>query len=54
MVAIRQRRAWLRVVGATAAIVVGSISSASGGRSEAKQPEMHYMTKTYLFTIVPS
>jgi|tagenome__1003787_1003787.scaffolds.fasta_scaffold20978346_4 hypothetical protein len=54
MVATRETRAWLRVVGATTAIVVGSVVAASCGRSEAKQPEMHYFTKTYSFTIVPS
>ena len=54
MRATGRTRAWLRVVGATAAIVAGSIVAASCGRSEAKQREMYYITKTYSFTIVPS
>jgi hypothetical protein len=54
MVATRQTRAWLRVVGATAAIVAGSIVAASCGRSEAQQREMYRITKSYMFTIVPS
>ena len=54
MVATRRTREWLRVVGATAAITAVSILAVSCGRSEAQQREMHYMTKTYLFTIVPS
>ena len=54
MEATRQVRAWLRVVGATAAIVTVSVVAASCGRSEAKQREIHYISKTYSFTIVPS
>ena len=54
MVATRRTQAWLRVVGATAAIVAASVVAAGCGRSEAKQREIHYISKTYSFTIVPS
>ena len=54
MVATRRTRTWLRVVGATAAIVAGSLIAASCGRSEARQREIYYISKTYSFTIVPS
>jgi hypothetical protein len=54
MKATGQARAWLRAIGAATAILVGCVVAASCGRSEAKQWETHYITKTYSFTIVPS
>jgi len=47
-------RAWFRVAGLMSAIAAVCIGSASCGPSEAKQWEMHYISKSYLFTIVPS
>jgi hypothetical protein len=44
----------LRAAGSVAAILVGCIAAASCGRSEAKQYELHYISKTYSFTITPS
>src|SRR5690348_1818514 len=54
MVATGRTRSWLRVGGATAAVIAVSAVASSCGRSEAKQREMYYITKTYSFTIVPS
>ena len=45
------------IVGSLAAmsgIIVAVCAISSCGRSEARQPEIHYITKTYAFTIVPS
>ncbi|MFL5489016.1 MAG: hypothetical protein ACJ8AJ_11085, partial [Gemmatimonadaceae bacterium] len=50
----RRTRAWLRVVGNAAVIAGVCALTASCGRTEAKQREMHYITKTYSLTIVPS
>ena len=50
----RRTRAWWRVAGLASAIFAGCIVAASCGRSEARQHEMHYTTKNYSFTIVPS
>ena len=47
-------RARLRAVGSAAAILIGCIAATSCGRSEAKQREMHYITKTYSLWITPS
>ena len=50
----RSTRAWRRVGGITTVLFVSCALAAGCGRSEAKQREMHYITKTYSFTIVPS
>jgi hypothetical protein len=47
-------RAWLRAAGLLSAIAAVCIGAASCGPSEAKQWEMHYISKSYSFTIVPS
>jgi len=54
MGATRRTRAWLRASRTTVALLAGCVLAASCGRSEARQPEMHYITKTYSLTIVPS
>ena len=54
MGATRRTRAWLRAMGTTAALLAGCVLAASCGRSEAKQREIHYISKTYSFTIVPA
>ena len=53
MGATRQTRALTRVL-AMSGIIVAVCAISSCGRSEARQPEIHYITKTYAFTIVPS
>jgi hypothetical protein len=50
--ATRQRR-WTHLLGPSA-IIVGALAVASCDRSEAKQREMYYISKSYSFTIVPS
>lgn len=47
-------RAWFRTAGLVSAIVGVCIVSGSCGPSEARQREMHYISTSYSFTIVPS
>jgi hypothetical protein len=54
MGATRRTRVWIRAIGMCATVIAVCTVTASCGRSEAKQREMHYITKTYSFTIVPS
>ena len=48
------RRNWGRAAGVTAALLAACAIASGCGRSEAKQFEMHYITKNYTFTITPS
>jgi len=48
------RRSLGRATGVIAAIIAACVVASSCDRSEAKQPEMHYITKDYSFTITPS
>src|SRR5690348_4971549 len=47
-------RAWFRTAGLVGVVVGGCVVSASCGPSEARQREMHYISTSYSFTIVPS
>src|SRR5690242_19657776 len=51
---MRGTRASYPAVGMLTAIVAVSIVAASCGPSEAKQRELHYISKSYTYTIVPS
>ena len=52
--AIGRSGAWVRASATIAVVLIGCIITVSCDRSEAKQREMHYITKSYSFTIVPS
>jgi hypothetical protein len=54
MGATRRTGAGMRAFATSAAILTACVVSASCGRSEARQREMYYFTKTYSFTIIPS
>ena len=46
-------RAGWRVVAAVLATLAAGTAGAACGRSEARQPEMHYISKSYSYTIIP-
>ena len=48
------RQNWIRATGMPIAIFAACVVAGSCDRSEAKQLEMHYITKDYSFTITPS
>ena len=48
------RRSWARATVITSAVIATCVLASACGRSEAKQLEMHYITKDYSFTITPS
>lgn len=54
MATTRREREWFRFGGTLAVMLAVCVLAAGCGRSEARQREMYYITKTYSFTIVPS